>query len=651
VSAGRAAALVLAGYVLLAGPFGEGGRLPGALAALHAAVLALALLAVWRCLGHGAGRPRGRASGLLLVVAAPALLALLASAGAAYPYAAALGLMDRMAAAAAFAAAATLLARPADLLVLRNTAVLSVTVQALVALAGAARGGPAEAARLFLNRNHLGAFLNVGLLLAVSAADEARLRRDRRIALLFGGAAGVQLAALLALRSRGALLGLGAALVLLIGRRWPDWTRRARAAAVGAVVVALVVGGALVAQRFARSDDPDRWRRLKIWEAAATMITHDPLLGIGPGQFPHEASRHNFPLDRPPVRFGRGFSGAHSAFLTEAAEDGIPAALLVAIGLGATIVLLTRRRGTGPTAAAALGTAAALLALATQALVEDLQDRPVLVLGAALLAGSAVAATGGWRTRPPDARLRGAAAAAALALAAWCAACVSLPYLSWREATAARAGGREAWPRMLRAARLDPWNAEYHHDLAMASLNSGPPDVARYLAAAAELDEARRLDPREPRFALLRARLEARAGRALFADPSADRRAAAGYADAARLAPTDPRPRLEQAGHLADIGRTGEALVCIETALAIEPHYRRARLSQVEMLIRLERREEARAAWQELLASDRLIAGYVPDSGYAAEIVADAPARRRALEALLEAMAAPGSAPEAAQNK
>ena len=651
MSAGRGAALALAGFVLLAGPFGEGGRSPGALAVLHAAVLALALVAGWRCLGRGAGRPRGRASGLLLLVAALPALAFLAAVGAASPYAAGLGLMDRMAAAAAFAAAATLLARPADLLLLRNAAVLSVTMQAVVALAGAARGGPAEAARLFLNRNHLGAFLNIGLLLAVSAADEARLRRDRRAALLFGGAAGVHLAALLTLRSRGALLGLAAAMALLIGRRWPEWTRRTRVAAVGAAVVAMVVGGGLVAQRFARSDDPDRWRRLKIWEAAATVVAQDPLLGIGPGQFAHEAPRHNFPLDRAPVRFGRGFSGAHSAFLTLAAEDGIPAALLAVLGIGATVVLLARRPGTGAAGAAALGTAAAVLALATQALVEDLQERPVLVLGGALLAGSALAAAGGWRARSPDSRLRRVAAGAAVVLAAWCAACVALPYIAWREATAARAGGREALPRMQRAARLDPWNAGYHHDLAMASLNSGPPDVARYLAAAAELDEARRLEPGEPRFALLRARLEARAGRAVFADPGADTSAAAGYAEAARLAPTDPRPRLEQAGHLADLDRTGEALAAIEAALAIEPHYRRARLFQVELLVRLGRRDEARAAWQDLLASDRAIAGYVPDSGYAAEIVADARARRVALEPLLGATPATVGAAEDLEKK
>jgi O-antigen ligase len=646
----RAVVLALAGYVFLVGPFGEGGRLPTALAALHAVVLGLASVGLWRSLVGGAGRPRGRGTGVLALAAVALALSVVAASGASYPYAAGLGLMDRIAVAAAFASAATLLAAPADLLVLRNMVVLSGTAQAVVALAGAARGGPDVAARLFLNRNHLGAFLNLGLLLAAAAADDARRRGARRTALLLAGAATVQIAALLALRSRGALVGLAAGALLLIGRTWPSWTRRARMVAAGVALVAVVLGAALVAQRFARSDDPDRWRRLRIWEAALAMAAPDPWLGIGPGQFPHEAPRHTFPLDRTPVRYGRGFSGAHSAYLTLAVEDGFPAALLVVAGIGAIIILVARRPGTGAAGAAALGAAAALAALATQGLVEDVQERPVLVIGGALLAGSALACGRGWRMRPPAPRLV-AAAGAVVTLALWCGACVALPYAAWREATAARAGGREALPRMRRAARLDPRHAGYHHDLAMAALNSGPPDVERYLSAAGELDEARRLDPREPRWALLRARLDARAARVVFSDPLADVRAAAGYAEAARLAPTDPRPRLEQAGHLADLGRIEEALAALEAALAVEPHYRRARILQAEILVKAGRSGEARVAWDGLLASDRSINGYVPDSGYAAEIVADVPERRAALLPLLGLDLDPAVASEVADSK
>jgi O-antigen ligase/Flp pilus assembly protein TadD len=627
-------ATALAVFILLAGPFGEGGRLPAALAALHAAVLALVLAAGWRALASGGGRPRGRGTGVLLAAVALPGLGGLAAIGAAYPYAAGLGLMDRLAAAGALVAAAFLLTRPADLLLLRNVTVASVTLQAFLALVGAWQGGPAVAARVFLNRNHLGAFLNIGLLLAVTAAEEARARRDRRGASIFAAAAVVHLMALLALRSRGALLGIAAAAVLLVAHRWRGWTPRVRAAAIGLTVAVLLGGAALVVDRFARSDDPDRWRRVGIWEASLGMVAADPILGIGPGQFPHEAPRHNFPVERTPVRYGRWFRGAHSAYLTLAVEDGVPAALVLLAGIAAAVTMLVRRPGEGPAGAAVLGTAAALSALAAQGGVEDLQERPAVILTAALLAGSALAVSRGWRGGALEARRRVLPAAALAVLIVWVgAAGVALPYVAWHEAQAARAGGREALSRMRRAARLDPANAEYHHDLAMAALNSGPPNAARYADAALELDEARRLHPREARFVLLRARLEALAARSLFEDAGADRCAAAWYAEAAALSPTDPRPHLEQAGFLADRGRDGEALAALARALAIEPHYRRARILELEILIRAGRAPEAREAWTALLASDAEAAGYGPESGYAAEIVADAPTRRAAIEA------------------
>jgi tetratricopeptide (TPR) repeat protein len=194
---------------------------------------------------------------------------------------------------------------------------------------------------------------------------------------------------------------------------------------------------------------------------------------------------------------------------------------------------------------------------------------------------------------------------------------------------------------MQRAAALDPWNPEYHHDLAMAALNSAPPGAGSYTASMLELEEARRRRPYDPRFPLLMARLETRGARRIFDDPSRDEAAAALYAEAARLAPTDPRPHLEQAAHLASLGREEEALRVLEGALLIEPHYRRARISKASLLRRLGREGEAEAAYAELLATDRALSGYQPDSGYASEITADGEQERAALKAALANHPAP----------
>jgi O-antigen ligase len=662
----RRAALLLAGLVVLLSPFGEGGRRPEVLAVLHVAILLLILVAaISTFAAAGRGRPEGKGIGLLLGPAVFFAIANVAALEAGYPYAALLGVMDLLAAAGAVVSAAVILNRPEDPGRLRALVVASTTIQSGLVLRALAAGGLEAAGRAFLNRNHLAAYLGVGLVLSAAAAEGAAKRAERRAAGGWALLAAIHLAAILPLQSRGVTLGLGASALAFLLLRWRVWSRRARVAAL--VLSVAVIGGCVVflAIRFAAGGDPDRYTRVRIWKAAAQMIGAHPLLGIGPGMFPHEAARHNFPLDREPIRYARQFQGGHSALLTTAAETGLPATLiLLAVGIGWIGALLPRQpavaSGPGLVDATAFGVGLSLVALLAQALVEDLQQRPAIVLTAALLAGSAIAASRRWRVRgaespsspgqhapghhapsqrapspvvPQRLALRPLTAAAVVVVVMWIAAGgVIGPWIGWRSAVRARAAGREGLPLMQRAARIDPWNAEYHADLAMATLNSGPPEPGSYARAAIELDLARRCHPGDARLALYRARLEARAGAGLLSDPGAEARAAALYKEAADLAPTDPRPRLEQAGQLSDRGRLEEAIAAAEAALAIEPNYRRARFLQIDLLERLHRDGDLAPAFNRLAATDAALSGYAPDSGYASEIAGDDEALRRRIE-------------------
>jgi O-antigen ligase len=649
------AATLLAATLIVLMPFGEGGRMPLALAAGQILVLGFvfAVSVSFACDGEAGAPVRHRRCLIPVVAILVAILSLsfVSAAGAAYRYAALLGLMDRLAIAAAFTGALLHFGDGAGLRRLRLLLVVSCSVQATCALGLAALGGAAGAARLFQNRSHLGAFLAFGLALAAGALLEKPDRREpgvrRRVAWLVAGA--IQAAALVLLQSRGALLGAAAAAAALLYVHGPTLSGRRRAIAAAAIVAILAAGAYALHRRFAASDDPDRYTRVSIWKAALVMTAEHPWLGFGPGQFPHEAPRFNFPLDRSPVRFGRGFRGAHSLPLTLAAEDGFPVAALV-VGLACAILAtLLRRRiatddadGAGPLVATA---GAALLTIATQGCVEDLQERPAIMLAAALLAGSALSCAR-RRVVPAetnhhtDPGLKGAGRFAWVSftalLCAWIAAAgVVFPYLGWREAETARSLGREGLPHMRRAATLVPGDAAPHRDLAMAELQGGPPDARRYAAASIELDAARSAAPRDATLALLRARLEAIAATHLFPGGPAAARAAALYDEAAGLAPTDPRPRFEAAGYFDSQGLHEEAIDHLRDGLRLEPHYRRARLALIDLLARAGREEEARREASELGRSDRLLRDYLPDSPYAQEITADDPSRRAAIPASL----------------
>jgi tetratricopeptide (TPR) repeat protein len=169
----------------------------------------------------------------------------------------------------------------------------------------------------------------------------------------------------------------------------------------------------------------------------------------------------------------------------------------------------------------------------------------------------------------------------------------------------------------------------------MAILNLGPLSAETFAEAESELLEAERLKPIDYRFPLLRARLEARFAPRLFADRGAAERATVLYRRAVRLAPLDPRPRLELAAHLVDQGRRPEALEVVREGLRLEPDFVRARILEASILLDLGRHEDAVASLAAVRATLSALSEYSPESGYASEITADARPERERLEAVL----------------
>ncbi|MEV7550374.1 O-antigen ligase family protein [Amycolatopsis sp. NPDC089917] len=184
-----------------------------------------------------------------------------------------------------------------------------------------------------------------------------------RAAVVFAGA--VLVAGALATFSRGGALGLAAATAWLSLRRVLPW----RVLAGSVIAVAVLCAGAMLLagpqltratqeKTFIASSNVDT-RELR-WEAAARMVSADPVLGVGPGGFrdAYAAASHNAEIDeQTPV--------AHNMYFEVAAELGLPGfALFIAmIAVAVTTTERTVRTAAPSARAEAVAIQASLLAV------------------------------------------------------------------------------------------------------------------------------------------------------------------------------------------------------------------------------------------------------------------------------------------------
>ena len=128
------------------------------------------------------------------------------------------------------------------------------------------------------------------------------------------------------------------------------------------------------------------YRRIELWHDAIVITASHPVLGVGP---------QRFAVVSPTARSDRDARWAHSGFLQQSAEAGIPGALLLAALFGWALVL-TGVTGTrqGTIAAAAVG------ALGMYAGIDYVLHFIVVSAAAGAVVGSAAASIsppGGWR--------------------------------------------------------------------------------------------------------------------------------------------------------------------------------------------------------------------------------------------------------------
>ena len=189
----------------------------------------------------------------------------------------------------------------------------------------------------FGHPNALGGFL---VLLVPLIAGAALLTRRWR--LLFVGAAILAVTGVYLTFSRGALLGLVAVPLVLLG------FRRSLLVAPLLLVLALTLTPDLLQERFATSSvqGPEAATRVDIWRTAASIWAADPVLGAGPGSFPERYATVRVPGKQylPSTQFEPP-PHAHNLGLQALAEQGIIGLAALLAVLSTAVLTLMRARG------------------------------------------------------------------------------------------------------------------------------------------------------------------------------------------------------------------------------------------------------------------------------------------------------------------
>jgi O-antigen ligase len=246
--------------------------------------------------------------------------------------------------------------------------------------------------------NPYAGFLNFGILLALALALFGRDARERWVA---GGAGALLLVALALAGSRGAALGLVVALMVMLVVRWHR--ERLAVLIVLCAVPLLLVGWltriiptgvqrALLEQtRMGEVNNANfsTVERIAHWIAGARMFLAHPILGVGAGNY--SAAYQRYALPEWPDPLGH----AHNYYINAAAETGALGCLMfLALSVAALYLgwrtaqrLREAPQPHGASLALALGMLAALVALTTHNLTDDLFVHAIELQFALMLGG------------------------------------------------------------------------------------------------------------------------------------------------------------------------------------------------------------------------------------------------------------------------
>ncbi len=264
----------------------------------------------------------------------------------------------------------------------------------------------------FDNPNFLAGFLVAGAsllladLLRLPGAGTLRRLTALPARLLPTGGLLLLLAALVWTRSRGGMLALATAFILLLVARFG---RRALVPVFLAVPLALFLLLTVpnpFRQRIVSlsSQDVYAYSRLSMWKSGLAMFRDHPLLGVGLGQYQFFSPRYAFPVEGYWARYAKVADNPHSEPVMLAAELGLAGILVLVLFLAAVVRGLRTRQGVpGTPRRRPHWPLLILLGLAVQGSVDFTFHSPPVVLAALALLAAWV--TGGREETPHPGRL------------------------------------------------------------------------------------------------------------------------------------------------------------------------------------------------------------------------------------------------------
>lgn len=200
----------------------------------------------------------------------------------------------------------------------------------------------------FLHPNTLASCIGVVLpmVLAVSLATPVRNAWLIRIGAVLG------MVTLVLTQSRGGMLSVGAAVLVLFAIAPRRLQRQVAALAMGAALLLIVTGTIENLPGLDRFSNvavggettqvtKETWgqrEREAHWGAAWSMLRSDPLFGVGAGQFDDQFRAHT-----PEWRFRIGRGDAHNSYLQLGAEAGVPGLAAWVLWVGTIVASLWRR--------------------------------------------------------------------------------------------------------------------------------------------------------------------------------------------------------------------------------------------------------------------------------------------------------------------